>query len=337
MAYYNKVAGGWRAQIVRKGVRTSRTYPTKAEAVAWATQEEAAILAGARGEFPRKTLGDALDRYEREVIAAKEKAKRADLLRFAALRRDFPGLAAKVLHEITTGDLAAWRDARLKKVSGSSVLREAQQLRPVWTRAIDEWGWAGKSPWKGLKLPKKAHARTRKAIWTEVRLLLRSVGFRRNKAPERAQEEAVWATLLGLHTALRSGEILRMSRSTVNLKLRVYRLTKHKTDEHIGERVVPFTARAARLLAVLDKAAKDAGRDEYFTISDASRDRHFRKVRDRMMIEGLRFHDTRATALTWLSKRYDVMTLARISGHTDINELYKTYYRETGESVAARL
>lgn len=337
MAYFNKVKSGWRAQIVRKGVRVSRTYPTKAEAQAWATQEEAAILAGTREEFPDKTFGDALDRYEREVTSKKKKAKRADLLRFAALRRDFPDLVGKVFHEITTGDLGAWRDARAEKVSGSSVLREAQQLRPIWTLAIDEWRWAGRSPWTALKLPKKSHARTRKAVWSEVRLLLRSVGFKRDTPPKRAQEEAIWASLLGLHTALRSGEILRMTRSTVDLKRRVYRLEDHKTEEHIGERIVPFTARAGRLLAVLDKAAKDAGRDEYFTISDASRDRHFRKVRDRLMIEGLRFHDTRGTSLTWLSKRYDVMTLARISGHTDINELYRTYYRETGESVAARL
>lgn len=337
MAYFNKVAGGWRAQVVRKGVRVSRTCATKAEAQAWATQEEAAILAGARGEFPRRTLGEALDRYELEVIARKPKSRRADLLRFAALRRDFPALVGKVLHEITAGDLAAWRDARLQRVSGSSVLREAQQLRPVWTVAIDEWGWAGRSPWRGLRLPAKSHARTRTASWREVRVMLRSVGYRRSVAPVLPQAQAVWAYMVALHTALRSGEILRMARSNVDLKRRLYRLESHKTDAHVGARLVPFTPRAARLLAVLDRAAADAGRDAYFTISDASRDTLYRKVRDRLMIDGLRFHDARATALTWLAKRYDVMTLARISGHTDINELYRTYFRTSAEEIAARL
>ncbi|HBK00773.1 MAG TPA: integrase, partial [Delftia acidovorans] len=69
-----------------------------------------------------------------------------------------------------------------------------------------------------------------------------------------------------------------------------------------------------RLLRVLDAAAEAAGRDAYWTISDASRDTLYRKLRDRVMVQGLRFHDLRATALTWLSKRVDVMTLARISG-----------------------
>lgn len=334
--YIRKVKNGWRVEVNRKKVSRSHTAPTKAEATAWGAAEEAAILAGARSEYPARTLSEAIDRYTKEVTS-KRRTKRADMLRFEAWRRDFPDLAGKVLHQITTADLAAWRDARLANVSGSSVLREAQQFRPIWTLAIDEWGWAGKSPWKGLRLPRKAHARRRKAMWQEVRLMLRSAGYSRDVAPALPQLQAVWAYMVALHTAMRSGEILRMSRSTVDLKRRVYRLDQHKTDEAVGVRLVPFTPRAARLLRVLDAAAAAAGRDRYFTISDASRDVLYRKLRDRLMIEGLRFHDSRASALTWLSKRYDVMTLAKISGHKNINELFNTYYREDEADVAARL
>lgn len=334
--YLRKVKGGWRAEIERHGVRTSATRPTKAEAQAWGLREEAAILSGARGEFPERTLAEAIDRYRREVTDRRRTA-RADNLRFDALLRDFPDLAGKVLHRITPDDLAAWRDARLAQVSGSSVLREAQQLRPVWTLAIEQWKWAGVSPWKGVRLPQKAHARRRGTAWQEVRLMLRSAGFDRAVAPRSAQQEAVWCYVVALHTALRSGEILRMSRSTVDLGRRVYRLERHKTDAAVGTRLVPFTRRAARVLQVLDDAARAAGRDAYFTVSDASRDALWRRIRDRMMVEGLRFHDSRAAALTWLARRYDVMTLAKISGHADINQLYEAYYRETAEDVAARL
>lgn len=339
MASFKKVAGGWCVQVRRKGVYASRTFATKAQAAAWAAAEEAAILAGSRGQFPQRTLADAIDRYQREVTAKKTKAsaKRAECLRFAAFLRDFPQLAGKVLHEITAADLAQWKLARLEKVSGASVLREAQQLRPVWTVARREWLWTGESPWPDVELPRKAHARTRRAAWQEVLLMLRSVGYRPGVAPASPQQEAVCAYLVSLHTALRSGEVLGLARSNVDLVRRVYRLDEHKTVGAVGRRLVPLTPRAARVLAVLDAAAKAAGRDRYFTIGDASRDALFRKVRDRMMIEGLRFHDARATALTLLAKRYDVMTLARISGHRDINELYNTYYRETGEEVAARL
>lgn len=341
MAYIRKVKNGWRAEVERDGVRRSATRATKAEVQAWAVAEEAAILAGARGEFPRRTLAEAVERYRAEVTSKKAKARpgvaRADNLRFDAWLRDFPELAGKVLHEITTEDLARWRDKRLEVVSESSVLREAQQFRPIWGLAIDEWRWAGKSPWKTLRLPRKGHARRRSTMWSEVRLLVRSAGYTRALPPQSPQQEAVWSYVVALHTAMRSGEILRMSRSTVDLARRVYRLPRHKTDGAVGERLVPFTPRAARVLAVLDAAAEAAGRDEYFTISDQSRDVLWRKVRDRVMLEGLRFHDSRAAALTWLSKRYDVMTLAKISGHVDINELFNTYYRESEHDIAARL
>ncbi|HHF6884897.1 tyrosine-type recombinase/integrase [Haemophilus influenzae] len=40
----------------------------------------------------------------------------------------------------------------------------------------------------------------------------------------------------------------------------------------------------------------------------------------------MHFHDTRCEALTRLSKKVDVMTLAKISGHKDISILQNVYY-----------
>lgn len=338
MAYFRKLKTGWRAEVERAGIRRTAVRPTKAEAQAWAVAEEAAILAGARGEFPKRTLAEAVERYRREVTDKKPSATaRADNLRFDAWLREFPELAGKVLHEITGDDLARWRDARLALVSGSSVLREAQQFRPVWTLAVKQWKWAGKSPWPEIKLPAKAHARRRTGQWAEVRLMLRSAMVSPRVEPIAPMQQAAWTMLVALHTGMRSGEILRMARSNVDLKRGVYHLPHHKTAAKVGERHVPLTRRAVRLLRVLDGAAEAARRDAYWTISDASRDTLYRKLRDRVMVEGLRFHDLRATALTWLSKRVDVMTLARISGHVDINELFNTYYRESAEDIAARL
>lgn len=148
MAYLRKVKNGWRAEVERAGVRRTATRPTKAEAQAWAVAEEAAILAGTRGEYPPRTLTEAVARYRLEVTDKKPpKTARADNLCFDAWLRDFPDLAGKIFHKIIGEDLAAWRDTRLQLVSGSSVLREAQQFRPIWTLAVRQWKWAGKSPW----------------------------------------------------------------------------------------------------------------------------------------------------------------------------------------------
>lgn len=155
-------------------------------------------------------------------------------------------------------------------------------------------------------------------------------------APTTAQQQAAWVLLVSLRTGMRSGEILRMSRSTVDLRRKVYESPKHKTEARGGVRRVPLSSRAVQLRLLEPQAHLD-GRDAYFTISNASRDVLYRKLRDRIMIEGLHFHDLRATALMLRSKRVDAMTPARTSGHVDINALFNTYYRETAEDIAARL
>ena len=336
MASITKLKTGWRAQVARKGVRKSQMFPTKAAAQAWALAEEAAILAEASAEYPSKTLGDALDRYLREVSVHKRGAH-AERLRFEALRRDFPDLCAKLLHQVTPADIAQWRDARRAAVSDSSVVREAGPLKNLWTVARQEWGWCGESPWGRVKLPKKALARTRQTQQGELYRLLRALGYRTGARPQTPQQEVAWAYLVAHHTALRAGEVLRLARSAVDLQRRVYTLGKHKTDREVGVRHVPFTTRAARLLRLLDGWAAEAGRDAYFTISSQSLDVLFRKVRDRLLIEDLHFHDSRAAALTRLSKRMDVLRLARISGHKDLNQLLAAYYRDTAADVAATI
>lgn len=336
MAHIRKSKTGYRVQIERLGVRKSQSFATKAAALAWAAVEEGRILSGKHEAYPAHTLAEAFERYEREV-SKKKRGYHAESLRFGAWLRDFPALCGKVLHTITPDDIGGWRDARVKLVSASSVVREAAQLRNVWSVARDEWGWCGESPWAKVKLPAKAHARTRQTSWREVRRLVRHMGYVTGKAPTTPQMEVAWAYLVAQHTAMRAGEVRSLSVSTVDLVKRVATLHSHKTLEREGVRFVPLTRKAARVLRVLQAAAQAQGRDAYFTLSAQSLDVLFRKVRDRLLMENLHFHDSRADALTRLSRRVDVMTLARISGHRDLGQILSAYYRESASSIAARL
>src|SRR5258708_1784305 len=97
MAYYRKRSGGWRAEVEKNGVRDSDTFPTKAQAVAWATKREAEIMAGARGELPRKYVSDALKKYAEEVSPNK-KGKRWEIIRIRSsnvISRSATRLSAK--------------------------------------------------------------------------------------------------------------------------------------------------------------------------------------------------------------------------------------------------
>lgn len=335
MASFKKVDGSWRAWVARRGVRMSKSFPSKAEAVSWATHVEAEILAGKLSPSSTMTVAQAIDKYIKTEVP-RRRGGEYEKRRLLALIRLCPWLAEKPVGDVNSADMARWRDERRQAVSDASVVRESSDLRTLW-RHCRSWRVMSVDPFHELPMPSKGHARARLSSRSEIKLLLRSMGYVTGRAPKTPQQEVAWAYLIAHHTALRSGEILALSRSTVDLERRVYRLEFHKTMEEAGIRHVPFTKKAARLLAVLDAAAQRAGRDAYFTISDKSRDVLFRKVRDRLLIDNLHFHDSRADALTRLSKRYDVMTLARISGHRDIKQLYNTYYRERAESVAARL
>jgi integrase len=63
----------------------------------------------------------------------------------------------------------------------------------------------------------------------------------------------------------------------------------------------------------------------------------FAKLASKLLIKDLRFHDARATALTMLAKKVDVMTLAKISRHRDLKILLNTYYRATAEEIARKI
>lgn len=244
--------------------------------------------------------------------------------------RDFPAMVDKPLADLDTPDLAAWRDQRLAKVSDATVLRQLNWLRHALRLARDEWRWMAHDPLKGMRIPRQPAPRVRRVLPVEVRRLCQSLGYRAGRAPTTRNQEVALAFLVALRSAMRAGEILSPGRANLDLKRRVASV-EHKTQHITGRpRDVPLTRHAVRLLSPV------AGRERCFTVSSAVLDALFRKARDRLLIKDLHFHDSRAEALTRLSRKVDVLTLAKISGHKDLRIL-QGYYRETAEQIAARL
>ncbi|HHE9505709.1 TPA: site-specific integrase [Haemophilus influenzae] len=104
-------------------------------------------------------------------------------------------------------------------------------------------------------------------------------------------------------------------------------MTKNGTS-----RTVPLTKNA---IAILERLKSEIGDEGLcFDIKSNVLDATFRKLKKR---EYLHFHDTRREALTRLSKKVDVMTLAKISGHKDISILQNVYYAPDMAEVAELL
>jgi len=310
VAYIRKLSTGWRAEVQRAGTRVSKVLPTKREAQAWALEQETkagALVAGWR------TFADAAERYRREVSAKKRGAK-WEARRLSAMVDHF---GARPLGSLDAPDMASWRDARLRTVSGSTVVREANLLKHLLHTARDEWRWLDHDPFRGVKLPKENAPRDALWRWQTIKRVLRAGQRAGGKTGE-----AVAAFHIALRTGMRLQEALAAP-AGFDAKRRVVRLAHTKTT---GPVEIPVRQQAARLLG---RAPFTVGANEASTL--------FAKLCRQLLITGLTFHDSRATALTLLARRVDVLTLAKISRHKDVSLLLNTYYRETAEQIAARL
>lgn len=315
VAHIRKFRDGWRAEVQRKGVRKTALWPTRAAAKAWATKVEAEIAEGLLAG--NKTFHAAVDRYLREV-SAKKRGRRFEVLRLNHAATILTGNIA----DITQVDIVRWRDERLKTVSASTVLREATPLRHLFKLARKEWKWISGDPWDGVEFPQHDPPRHQRWEWHQIAQILRYLGYRHGQTPETKSQEVALAFMISLRVALRAGEVLQVGPSAIRRNVLTLRDTK--TERHSQ---VPLTRRGAVLCGVVRK----------WTIDSASLDALFRKARDRCLIEDLRFQDARATALTLLARKVDVLTLSRISRHKDLKMLSTVYYRETAEEIARRL
>lgn len=136
--------------------------------------------------------------------------------------------------------------------------------------------------------------------------------------------------LFAIETAMRSGEICQLEPHWFkdNVAHLPVTATKNRT-----KRDVPLTKRAVELLTRLPPAAPGG---TLFGIEPASRDALFRKAMKRALVEGLTFHDSRHLAITRLSKKLDILALARMVGHRDLRQL-QVYYNESAKDIASRL
>lgn len=309
MAYIRKYRDKWRAEVQRNGIRSSKLCDTKREAQAWALEQEARAKRARHGG--NHTFGDAVDKYKQAVSSKKDghvwEARRLD-----GMARHFG--ADTPLLEIDSPQIADWRDARLKSVSASTVVREANLLRNLFNVARKEWHWMDHAPFDGVKLPKENAPRHQVWTWQLIRRVLR--------APRTGKTAEMQAAFhIALRTGMRLAEVLAAP-DNFDAARRVVRI-KTKTEAMAQ---IPIGRIAARLLA-----------RPSFTVGPNEGSVLFSKLCRELLIEGLTFHDTRGTALTHLSKKVDVLTLAKISRHKDLSLLSNVYYRESAEQIASRI
>jgi len=325
MASYTKRGKSWRASIARGGIRMSATFKTKGEAVAWATREEADILAGKRGQLPDRTFSDLLERYA-ETVSVKKRGGKWERSRIATIRRD--KLAEIHCRELGARHFAEWRDEKLKRISPASVNRYMNILSHVCHVAVSEWQWLKENPLKTVRRPPSTKPRERRISQDEINRIILLSGYEYDMVPETSQARVGAVFLFAIETAMRAGEIVGMRWQDVDVVRRVVHLpdTKNGTS-----RDVPLSTEAVRILQQMG-----SGTDGVFGVSATNLGNIFRGLTRRAAIENLHFHDTRHEAITRLARKLNVLDLARMVGHRDLKQLM-VYYNATAEELAKML
>ena len=315
----------YEAMVSRRGVRRSKSFRTKAQAAAWAADVEREIMANKYSGVQNRPFADLLQQYAARVSPTK-RGHRWEVLRIDAMCRD--PLGSVMLPDLLPVHFAEYRDRRLQVVSAGTVLREWNLISHAINVAIKEWGWLSDNPLNSVKRPKEPPPRERRLSEDEIERLLFALGYEYSSTVDTVSARVGAAMLFAIETAMRAGEICGMVWGDVDLDKRVAHLPKTKNG---FARVVPLSAEAVRLINQMDRESS-----RVFNLSASQIDSLFRKAKVRALIEDLHFHDTRAEAITRLSAKVDILTLARISGHRDLRQL-QVYYRESMEDVAKRI
>ncbi|GAB6042324.1 tyrosine-type recombinase/integrase [Endothiovibrio diazotrophicus] len=313
----------WQVQVRKKGFPTqSNTFESRAEAEAWAREIEGEMDRGifvSRAEAERTSLGEALERYLREVTPAKKSAKQEE----RRIRRWMTHpLALRSLASIRGADIATFRDERLAQGrSPITVNNDLIVISHLFTVAVKEWGMESlRNPVSAIRKPKLPRGRDRRLEEDEETRLL--------EAAESPYREAI---ALAIETGMRAGELRSLEWRNINLRVRTAILDDTKNGER---RVVPLSSRAVEVLRELPRRADGF---VFPTMTADGLSQGFRRVCRRAGVEGLRFHDLRHEATSrFFELGLNPMEVAAITGHKTLIMLQR-YTHLRAENLAAKL
>ena len=333
MATTRKQGKKWRAEIVRvidsEKVRQSKTFATRAEAKDWALVEETRIISQqSNSASPSgRLLSDIFIRYAREVSPLK-KGCRWEKLRLDAFCRD--PVSRVLLSKLSTDHFSAYRDRRLKSVSPSTVNREFTLMSHALETARKEWKWLRVNPLKDVRRPALPRPRDQRISDEDRDAICEALTWNQCKPPHNLKQQVAAAFCLCIETGLRAGEALALKWRDVHVARRFLTVIESKNGD---KRDVPLSRRAIEILDLM--RLSDTSRETVYTVTSASRDAVFRKCKPAHLAH-IHFHDARHEAVTRLSKKLDVLALARMVGHRDLRSL-QIYYNASASELAERL
>jgi integrase len=325
MASIRKRGSSWQAQVRREGYPPlSKTFATKADAQAWARDQERSID---RAEAPISTrelkgltVADLLRRY-RDTVTPTKRGADPERYRLATLLAHEIGKVS--LSKLSPALVAQYRDDRLAVVQPGSVRRELAILQHCFALARREWGLPlSCNPVLEIKLPDTAKARSRRLLPDDLTKLLDALNA-----------NTAWylrpLITLAVETGMRRGELLSIRWQDINRKARTVCILKTKNGY---PRTIPLTPKALETLSGLPRTS-----ERVLPVSPNAVRLAWERLRTRAGIEDLRLHDLRHEAVSrFFELGLTTPEVALISGHRDPRMLSR-YTHLRPEKVAEKL
>ena len=139
MPSISKSNGTWRVRIRRRGMpNMSKVFNSKSDAQTWAFRTESSVELGFLSPDHDCLLKTLLERYRREITPTKHGATQ-EICRINKLCRH--PITMIRLSNLTSNDIAKFRDERLKTVSGTTVVKDLLLISHAIKTAQQEWGF----------------------------------------------------------------------------------------------------------------------------------------------------------------------------------------------------
>ncbi|KTD66725.1 site specific recombinase [Legionella steelei] len=311
----------YRVKVRLKGFPTQQaTFRRKTDARKWAAQTEAAILEGRNfktTEAKRRTLGEMIDRYIKDILPLKPKNNKNTILHLKWWKHE---LGQYCLADISPALIAERRDklssgitTRNKLRSPSTVVRYMAALSHSFTIAVKEWGWIEDSPLHRVTKPKEPRGRVRYLSDDERRRLL-------DECKKSDSQYLYTAVVLALSTGARKMEILGLKWHDIDLTRQV--ITLHETKN--GE------IRSLHLQGLAFELIKQLSKIRHLKCDLVFPNHKFKKPIDlrtpfenavkRAGIADFRWHDLRHSSASYLAMNGATLAeIAEVLGHKTLH------------------
>ena len=269
-----------------------------------------------------RTFRELMDRYMSEHSKLKKKSWKRDDVSLSHL---LPFFGDETLEKVIPGLISKYKIQRLQEGAKPATLnRELSLMKHAFNLALSEWDWVKENPCCRVKMERENNERERVLGYDEEERLL-------EVCPPWLREIVIF----GIDTGAREGEILGLSRKSIDPFRKVVTILQGKTGQY---KTIPFTSRVFEILK--NKVnVRHLHHDLVFPSENGTRitntnlGRALRAALRKAKIENFHFHDLRHTfASRCVQGGVDLSVVQKYLGHKD-PRMVQRYAHHSVESL----